>query len=103
MLKIDGIDAEIINIHTIKPVDNRSIVASAKKTGAVVTCENHNVIGGLRSAVAEVLIEEYPVPLRSVVVKDHFGEVGKIDYLKNKYKMTASDIVKAAKEVVSLK
>ncbi len=103
MLKVDGIAAEIVNIHTIKPVDNGAVVASAKKTGAVVTCENHNVIGGLRSAVAEVLIEEYPVPLRSVGVKDHFGEVGRIDFLKKKYKMTALDIVKAAKEVISLK
>jgi transketolase len=103
MLKVEGVDAEIINIHTIKPIDNRAVVDSAKKTGAVVTCENHNIIGGLRSAVAEVLIEEYPVPLRSIGVKDHFGEVGKIDYLKKKYKMTGLDIVNAAKEVVSLK
>lgn len=103
MLKSEGIDAELINIHTIKPIDSEAVIASAKKTGAVVTCENHNVIGGLKSAVAEVLIEEYPVPLRSVGVKDHFGEVAKIDYLKKKYKMTAEDIVKAVKEVVALK
>lgn len=103
LLKAYGIDAEVVNIHTIKPADSAAIVASAKKTGAVVTCENHNVIGGLRSAVAEVLIEEYPVPLRSVGVKDHFGEVAKMDYLKKKYKMTAADIVSAAKEVISLK
>jgi transketolase len=103
LLKLEGIDAEVINIHTIKPVDARAVVESARKTGAVVTCENHNVIGGLRSAVAEVLIEECPVPLRSVGVKDHFGEVGKIAYLKEKYKMTAKDIVNAAKEVISLK
>lgn len=103
MLKLDGIDAEVVNIHTIKPVDAKAVVASARKTGAVVTCENHNVIGGLKSAVAEVLIEECPVPLRAIGVKDHFGEVGKIDYLKKKYKMTAEDIVKAAKEVITLK
>jgi len=103
MLKADKIDAEIINIHTIKPIDAEAVVASARKTGAVVTCENHNVIGGLRSAVAEVLIEEHPVPLRSIGIKDHFGEVAKIDYLKKKYKMTAADIVNAVKEAVSLK
>jgi transketolase len=103
ILEAEGISAEIINIHTIKPVDKETVVASAKKTGAAVTCENHNIIGGLRSAVAEVLIEEYPVPLRSVGVRDHFGEVAKLDYLKKKYGMTAEDIVNAAKEAISLK
>lgn len=103
LLKAEGIEAEVINIHTIKPIDGEAVVRSARKTGAVVTCENHNVVGGLRSAVAEVLIEEYPVPLRSVGVKDHFGEVAKVDYLKKKYHMTAADIVAAAKEVISKK
>lgn len=103
MLKMNGIDAEIINIHTIKPVDRESIVKSAKKTGAVVVCENHNVIGGLYSAVAEVLLEEYPVPAKSIGVKDHFGEVAKIDYLRKKYEMTAEDIVKAVQEVLKKK
>lgn len=102
-LREEGIDAEIINIHTIKPIDRETVVASARKTGAVVTCENHNVIGGLKSAVSEVLIEECPVPLRAVGVKDHFGEVASEDYLKKKYHMTAEDIVKAAKEVITLK
>lgn len=102
-LREEGIDAEIINIHTIKPIDRETVVASARKTGAVVTCENHNVIGGLKSAVSEVLIEECPVPLRAIGVKDHFGEVASEDYLKKKYHMTAEDIVKAAKEVITLK
>lgn len=102
-LREEGIDAEIINIHTIKPIDRETVVASARKTGAVVTCENHNVIGGLKSAVSEVLIEECPVPLRAVGVKDHFGEVASEGYLKKKYHMTAEDIVKAAKEVMTLK
>ena len=75
ILKQEGIDAEIINIHTIKPIDRDAVVASAKKTGAVVVAENHNVIGGLTSAVCEVLMEEYPVPLRAVGVKDRFGQV----------------------------
>ncbi len=103
MLKAEGIDAEIINIHTIKPIDREAVIKSARKTGAVVTCENHNVIGGLKSAVAEVLIEECPVPLKAIGVQDHFGEVAKIDYLKKKYHMTAEDIVAAAKEVISKK
>jgi transketolase len=103
LLKAEGIDAEIINIHTIKPIDREAVIKSASKTGAVVTCENHNVIGGLKSAVAEVLVEECLVPLKAIGIQDHFGEVGKIDYLKEKYHMTADDIVAAAKEVISKK
>ncbi len=103
MLKAEGIAAEIINIHTIKPIDREAVVKSAKKTGAVVTCENHNVIGGLKSAVAEVLVDEYPVPVKAIGVQDHFGEVAKMDYLKKKYHMTAQDIVKAAKEAIAMK
>ncbi|MGE5678502.1 MAG: transketolase family protein [Pseudomonadota bacterium] len=103
MLKAEGISAEIINIHTIKPIDREAVIKSAKKTGAVVSCENHNVIGGLRSAITEVLSEEYPVPVKAVGVQDHFGEVAKMDYLKKKYHMTAEDIVKAAKEAIAMK
>ena len=102
-LKSEGISAEIINIHTIKPIDREAVVASAKKTGAVVTAENHNVIGGLKSAVCEVLMEECPVPLRAVGVQDQFGQVGKMDYLKEVYRMRAQDIVSAVKEVLALK
>jgi transketolase len=103
ILKTEGIAAEVINIHTIKPIDREAVVRSAKKTGAVVTCENHNVIGGLKSAVAEVLSEEYPVPIKAIGVQDHFGEVAKMDYLKKKYHMTAEDIVKAAKAAIAMK
>ncbi len=90
-----GINAEIINIHTIKPIDEESIINSAKKTGAVVTAENHNIIGGLRSAVSEVLTENCPVPLRSVGIRDSFGQVGKMPYLKEVYNMTSKDIVES--------
>lgn len=103
ILKAEGIEAEIINIHTIKPIDREAVIKSARKTGAVVTCENHNVVGGLKSAVSEILIEECPVPLKAIGIQDHFGEVGKIDYLKKKYHMTAEDIAAAAKEVISKK
>ena len=103
LLKAEGIDAEIINVHTIKPIDRETVIRSARKTGAAVTCENHNVLGGLYSAVAEVLIEEYPIPMKAIGVQDHFGEVAKMDYLKKKYHMTAEDIAAAAKETVSKK
>jgi transketolase len=95
-LKELGISADIINIHTIKPLDKEAILKSAKKTGAVLTVENHNIIGGLKSAVCEFLMEEYPVPLRSIGIKDKFGQVGKMDYLKEVYEMRAEDIVKKA-------
>lgn len=98
-----GIAAEIINLHTIKPTDKKAIVESAQKTGAVVTVENHNIIGGLRSAVAEVLIENCPVPLKSVGIPDVFGEVGKMPYLKQIFKMTAHDIVKSVQDVIKIK
>jgi transketolase len=98
-----GIDAEVVNIHTIKPIDRSAVVRSARKTGAVVTCENHNIIGGLRSAVAEVLSEEYPVYIKPVGIDDHFGEVGRMPFLSEKYGMTENDIVKAAEEAVKRK
>jgi transketolase len=103
LLEQENITAEVINVHTIKPIDRETVIKSASKTGAVVTCENHNIIGGLRSAVAEVLSEECPVPIKAIGVRDHFGEVGKVDYLKEKYKMTAKDIVVAAKEAIKAK
>lgn len=103
ILKSRGINADIINIHTIKPIDVDAIIESAKKTGAVLTVENHNIIGGLKSAVCEVLMEEFPVPLRAIGIKDQFGQVGKLPFLKEFYNMRAEDIVNAAEEVISLK
>jgi len=97
-----GIDAEVINIHTIKPIDRESVIASARKTGAVLTVENHNVIGGLHSAVLEALAEE-KIPAVAVGVPDRFGEVGKMPYLEKVLGMTKEDIVAAAKKAVSLK
>lgn len=102
-LKEQGINADIINIHTIKPIDKQAIIDSARKTGAVLTVENHNVIGGLKSAVCEVLMEEYPVPLKAIGIKDQFGQVGKLPFLKEFYKMRAEDIVNSAKELISSK
>ena len=98
-----GINAEIINVHTIKPLDEETVINSAKKTKAVVTAENHNIIGGLRSAVAETLSENYPVPLRSIGVRDTFGQVGKMPFLKETYNMTSEDIVNAVLSVLKMK
>ncbi len=102
-LKNEGIDAEVINIHTIKPLDEEMVIASAKKTGAVVTAENHSVIGALGGAVTECLSENYPVPVRRVGVNDHFGEVGLTDFLMEKYGLTAEHIVEEAKKAISMK
>ena len=102
-LKNEGIDAEVINIHTIKPLDEEMVIASAKKTGAVVTAENHSIIGALGDAVTECLSENYPVPVRRVGVNDHFGEVGLTDFLMEKYGLTAEHIVEEAKKAISMK
>ena len=98
-----GINAEIINVHTIKPLDEETVINSAKKTKAVVTAENHNIIGGLRSAIAETLSENCPVPLRSIGVRDTFGQVGKMPFLKETYNMTSTDIVNAVLSVLKMK
>ena len=103
ILSEQNIDAEVINVHTIKPIDAATVVESVRKTGAAVTCENHNMIGGLKSAVCEVLADECPVPVTAVGIADHFGEVAKTDYLLKKYKMTADDIAQAALLAVSRK
>ncbi len=103
ILAQEGIDARVVNIHTWKPIDKDEIVACAKDTGAIVTCENHNVINGLGSAVAEVLVQNHPVPMRMVGVKDEFGQVGKNAYLSEVYHLTAQDIVENAKAVIAQK
>lgn len=99
-----GIDAEVINVHTIKPLDRERIVGSAKKTRAVVTCENHNIIGGLRSAVAELLTDEGIFHTSEYVgIQDEFGQVGSYDYLLKQYRLTAIDIAKKALAAVRKK
>lgn len=102
-LATEGVDARVVNIHTWKPIDSDAIVACAKETGAIVTCENHNVVNGLGSAVAEVVCQSMPVPMRMVGVKDEFGQVGKNAYLSEQYHLTAQDIVEAARDIVSKK
>lgn len=103
MLAEEGISAEVINIFTIKPIDVEAIVASVSKTGAAVTAENHNILNGLGSAIAEVLAENKPVPMERIGVKDRFGEVGSVDYLKETLGLTAADIAEAAKRIVKRK
>ena len=87
-------------MFTIKPIDKELILKYAKQTKGFVTAENHNIIGGLGSAVAEILVENYPVPLRRVGVEDRFGQVGTLDYLQKEYKLTAEEILKKAKELL---
>jgi len=90
-------------MFTIKPIDLDCIVDSARKTGAIVTAENHNIIGGLGSAVAEVLVEHCPVPMGRVGARDEFGEVGPIDYLLERFSMTAETIAQKAKQAIARK
>lgn len=103
LLQEQGIEATVIDMFSIKPIDKDLIVKYAEKTKAIVTAENHNVIGGLGSAVAEVLSEYCPTRMRRIGVKEQFGQVGKLEYLKQFYKLTVKDIVSAAEEVISLK
>ena len=101
-LEREGISCDVLNIHTLKPIDRESVLASARKTGAVLTVENHNVIGGLHSAVLEALAKER-IPVCAVGVMDRFGEVGKLPYLKETMGLTKENIIRTAKEAVALK
>lgn len=97
-LAVDGIDAKIINIHTIKPLDEELIVAAAKETGKVVTVEEHSVIGGLGSAVCDALAEKCPVPVKKIGVQDVFGESGPAAALLAKYKLDGEGVYEQVKE-----
>lgn len=101
LLKTGGIDAEVVNIHTVKPIDGNSVAASLLKTGAAVCCENHNVIGGLYSAVCEVSANRIPVPIKAIGFQDVCGEVGSVRELAAKKGLLPTDIVTAAKAAVS--
>lgn len=100
-LKAEGINVRLINIHTIKPIDKEIIIKSAKETGHIVTVEEHSVIGGLGSAVAEVLAEEYPCKLTRMGVKDVFGQSGKPYELLDMYGLTDKHIVAKVKEILN--
>ena len=101
MLAEKGIDAELISANCIKPLDEETILKSIKKTNKVLVCENHNVIGGLFSAVAELIVSKYPVKAKAVGVMDEFGQVGKYQELLEVYHMTPADIAKATMKLVN--
>ena len=99
-LAAEGISARVINMFTLKPIDKELIIKSARETGAIVTAENHSIINALGSAVAEVLGENIPVPLERVGVKDLFGEVGPVAYLRERFELTAEEIIIKAKKAI---
>jgi len=103
ILQTDGISARIVDMFTWKPIDTELIDNCARITGAFVTAENHNIIGGLGSAIAEASVHGRPVPIEMVGVKDRFGQVGTEDFLREEYELTAADIVAAAKRAISRK
>ena len=103
MLEADGISARVVDMFTIKPIDREIIIESALKTGAILTVENHNVIGGLGSAVSEVLSENCPTLLKRMGVNEEFGEVGAQDYLADRYKLTAKYIYEESKNLLKKK
>ncbi len=100
LLDQKGISARVIDMFTLKPLDIDTVLEAAEETKGIVTVENHNIINGLGSAVAEILSENYPVPLKRVGVNDEFGEVGPVDYLKKRYKLTKNNIVKKVEKLL---
>ena len=102
-LKKDGISAKVLNISTIKPIDAEAIISLGKTSGAIVTVEEHQIIGGLGSAVSEVLSQNFPVPIEFIGVSDKFGQSGKQDELLEHYGMAESDILSACKKVIGRK
>lgn len=99
----EGISVTVINAFTLKPLDRETVIRCARETGAIVTAENHSIINGLGSAVAEVLAENEPVPMERVGVNDCFGEVGPVDYLKHKFRLTSEEIFFRVKKVLARK
>ncbi|TYA90063.1 transketolase family protein [Aggregatibacter actinomycetemcomitans] len=96
MLAEQGIDATVVDMFTLKPLDRECVIQCAKRTGRIVTCENHSVQNGLGSAVAEVLVEHCPVPMRRIGIKERYGQVGSLEFLMNEYELTANHIVQQA-------
>ena len=102
-LRKKGIDARVLNVHTIKPIDEGAIIEAAQKTGAIVTVEEHSIFGGLGSAVAEVVVKECPVPLTCIGVADRYGESGSYEDLLNRHGLTAPRIAEAARVIAGRK
>ncbi len=99
LLATEGIEAEVINLHTIKPLDKEGILASAAKTGRVITCEEHGVFGGVGGAVAELLGEEMPLPMRMIGIRDRFGTSGTVEELVEHFGLDARHIAQAARSL----
>jgi transketolase len=102
-LAAEGISARVVHIATIKPLDRDIILQAARETGAIVTAEEHSIIGGLGGAVAELLVEEYPVPVRRIGVQDRFGTSGKAEELLKYFGLTPEDLAEAGREIVRKK
>jgi transketolase len=103
ILKQQNIDARVVNMHTIKPIDKECIIQAAGETGAIVTAEEHQANGGLGSAVAEVVVQNSPVPMRIIAVHDRFGQSGTPEELLREYRLKDVDIAAAAREVIRVK
>lgn len=103
LLQEQGYSARIIDMHTIKPLDKKCVISAAKECGAILTAENHNIIGGLGEAVASCLAQSYPVPMELIGVEDRFGQVGSQEYLMQVYKLTANDIYTKALKCIGRK
>ena len=99
----EGIQARVVNMHTVKPVDREAIRSACRDTGAIVTAEEHTVVGGFGSAVAEAVVEEYPVPMARIGIQDRIGESGEPEELFRAFHLTASDIAQAARDVIRRK
>lgn len=102
-LKTNNISVRVINMHTIKPLDTKSVLSSAEETGAMVTVEEHQIFGGLGSTIAEIVSQNFPVPIEMIGVKDKFGESGEAEELLEKYGLTAKEIIKGAVSVLRKK
>ncbi len=102
-LEKKGVSARVISLHTVKPIDKKAIIKAAKETGAIVTCEEHQIMGGFGSAVAEVVVENCAVPMRFIGIQDRFGESGTPEELIKEFNLNSSDIIKAAEEVLKHK
>ncbi|MCP4397468.1 MAG: transketolase family protein [bacterium] len=103
LLEKKAVSARVLNMFTLKPIDTEAIVSCAKETGAIVTAENHNILNGFGSAVAEVLAEHLPTPMERIGVCDLFGEVGSEDYLRKRFELTEQDIIKKVEKVLKRK
>jgi len=103
LLAADGISARVLNMHTVKPLDEQAVVAAARETGAILTAEEHSVIGGLGSAVAEVLAEQCPVPLQRIGIADCFGESGRAEELLTRHGLTTAQLAEQARKLLERK